>query len=305
MKNLIAPTEDFIKLERTELNADATAGSNVTLVLKNNNGMAEDSYIVVGFEGSELAEMCLINQAVSGNTDVRVATLKFNHKKDEPITVYAFNKRKFYGATSATGSFVELTSDGSPKDIQVDDPQGTLLEYTGSTYTHFKSTYYNVELGTETDIDDAIAVLGDQSLRYATIYAIRKHAGLAGNPFYSDFRIETKRKQAENEIDSAIYSRYRLPLEEVPALLGQICELLAAGYIDFEEFGSEGEGVKWLGEARAILSQIQKGTRILIGADGIELDKNSSRSGSVSGYPNETVSTTGNEGILFKMSDKF
>jgi phage gp36-like protein len=102
----------------------------------------------------------------------------------------------------------------------------------------------------------------------------------------SDARLETKRKQAENEINSAIAAKYMLPLEEVPALLGQICELLAVGYIDYEEFGKDGEGVKWLGEGRALLKAIQKGTQPLIGADGTELERNANVA-VLNGYPND------------------
>src|SRR5690606_34610268 len=152
------------------------------------------------------------------NDTITVATLKFNHQSGEPFVVFGYNQRKFYGAENATGSYSELTGDGSPKDINVDDPQGTFLEYTGTTYTHFKATYFNSTTTEETDLADSNAVAGDESTRYAGIYGIRKHAGLAGNPRYSDLRIEDKRKQAENEIDSALAARYVLPLTEVPAL---------------------------------------------------------------------------------------
>jgi phage gp36-like protein len=299
MRQFTAPTEEWIKTEVGTLNADATAGSNVTLSLINNDGLAQNDYIVIGHEGSELAELELINAAVSGGTDVRVATLKFNHKASEPIVRYSYNQRKFYGSLTEGGSYTELTSDGSPVDIQVDDPQGTLFEYTGSTYTYFKATYYNSTAAEETDIDDAVAVAGDQSGRYATLWAIRKHAGLAGNPFYSDLRIEEKRKQAENEIKSAIMARYVLPLSEVPELISRICELLAAGYIDYEEFGKDGEGVKWLGEARAILKAIQKGTQRLIGSDDTELATNT-KVNRLDGYPDNTT-----DDPTFAIDDKF
>jgi phage gp36-like protein len=231
---------------------------------------------------------------------ITVATLKFNHVKDEPFTLYRFNKRKFYGATSQTGSFTELTSDGSPKDISVDDPQGTLFEYSGSELTYFKATYFNSETSEETDIADSDAVLADESTRYASIWAIRKHAGLAGNPLYSDVRLEMKRKQAENEINSALAAKYILPLSEVPALLSQICELLAAGYIDYEEFGKNGEGVKWLGEARSLLKAIQNGTRLLIGSDGLELARQT-KVGVLDGYPNDEDT----DAAQFSMSDRY
>lgn len=300
MRSLSAPTEPFIRTEIGILNADALAGSNVTLTLINNDGLAQNDYIAIGYEGNELCELEQINQAVTAGTTIRVATLKFNHLKGEPIIRYAYNQRKFYGATSATGSYTELTADGSPVNIQVDDPMGTTLEYTGSTYTYFKSTYYNSQTTTETDAADSDAVLADETLRYASLYAIRKHAGLAGNPRYSDFRMETKRKQAENEINSAISGRYTLPLTEVPPLLGQICELLAAGYIDYEEFGKDGEGVKWLGSARSLLTAIVKGERILIGASGTELATNS-KIMVLDGYPNDT----GTDTAAFSMSDRY
>src|SRR5215210_4207739 len=299
MLSFLAPTEDWIKTEVGTLNADASAGTNVTLTLINNDGLALNDYIVIGHEGSELAELELINQAVTAGATVRVATLKFNHKAGEPIVKYEYNQRKFYGATSETGSYTELTSDGSPVDIQVDDPQGTLFEYTGSTYTYFKATYYNSTAAEETDIDDAVAVAGDQSGRYATLWAIRKHAGLAGNPLYSDYRLEAKRKQAENEIKSAIMARYVLPLAEVPELLSRICELLAAGYVDYEELGKDGKGVKWLGEARALLKAIQKGTQRLIGSDDAELATNT-KVNRLDGYPDNTT-----DDPTFAIDDRF
>ena len=221
MRSLLAPTEDFIKLEKAVLTADASAGSSAVLTVENSDGFDAHDFIVVGVEGSEGAELCQIS-AVSP-TSITVATLVLNHKEDEPITKYRYDKRKFYGATTATGSYSELVSSGSPVAIQVGDPQGAYLEYIGTDgYLWFKSTYYNSYTTDETSLTDATAALADESVRYASLYAIRKHAGLAGNPRYSDSRLETKRKQAENEINSAIAAKYALPLSEVPPLLSQI-----------------------------------------------------------------------------------
>lgn len=292
MRTLLAPTEDFIKLERTTLDADATAGSNVTLTLKNNSGIGNNTFIVIGQEGSEQAELEQVNQAPSGSTDARVATLRFNHKKGEPITVYRYDKRKFYGATSADGSYTELTGDGSPVTIQVDDPQGSRLEYSGSTYTYFKATYYNSATSSETSQADSEAVLADESVRYTTLYAIRVQAGLTNNPRIDDGRVERKRKQAENEINSAIYRIYELPLAEIPPLITHICDLLAAGYIDFEEYGPEGQGVKWLGEARGLLKALTEGRQNLIGEDGTELARKTLTQGIVS-YPDSVDNNNG------------
>lgn len=303
MRTLYAPTEDFIKKERTRLAADASAGSNVTLTLENNDGMNENTFIVIGKEGGELAEMQSINAAVVAGTDVQVATLLRNHKAGEQVTVYRYDKRKFYGCATDDGTFAQLTDDGSPVTIQVDDPQGTVIEYTGSEgYIYFYATYYNSSDGLETDADDATITLADESLRYASIYGIRKMAGFTENPFLTDGRVESKRKQAENEINSSIFNQYSLPLSEVPAILTYICELLAAGYIHYEEYGSEGEGGKKLGEARALLKSIGNGTQKLLGEDLAQLELVQSPR-SLQGYPNG--SEEGGDERKFTLGQKF
>src|SRR5262249_15826714 len=156
----------------------------------NNDNIAANDYIVIGQEGSEKAELQLVS-SVSGNTTVTVGTLKFDHKKNEPIRKYRFNQRKFYGSETETGTYTELTSDGSPVTIQTEDPQGTLLEYTGSDYLFFKATYYNSTTVEETDTEDAQAAQGDESNRYTSIYNIRKAAGMVDNTYITDGYIET------------------------------------------------------------------------------------------------------------------
>ena len=77
----------------------------------------------------------------------------------------------------------------------------------GNYCIFFKATYYNSQTSEETDTDDAEAVEADESSRYTSIYNIRKAAGMVDNPYLTDGYFETKRKQAENEINSAIFSR--------------------------------------------------------------------------------------------------
>lgn len=305
MLTLLAPTEDFIIVERTKLNADVSAGSDVTLTLESNGGFAENDFVVIGQGGAEKAELEQINAAVAGGTDIQVATLLYAHKKGEPVVKFRYNKRKFYGATTKTGTYTELTSDGSPVTIQVDDPQGTYLEYTGGEgYTFFKATYYNSQDLTETAIGDSDAVEADESKRYCSIYDIRKQCGLVENPYITDGRIERKRKQAEGEINSAIFSRYTLPLSEIPDVIKVICQLLAAGYIDYEEYGSEGQGVKWLGEARGMLKQIKDGRMVLLDSDYEQLQTQANGS-SISGIPNSSTEDTAGEDVKFKISDEY
>lgn len=292
MKILRATTEDLIKLERTQLDADASAGSSVSLTVLNNDKLANTEYIVVGAEGSESAELCQINAVVTAGTTVQVATLTRAHKKGEPITKYRYNKRKFYGSTTETGSYTELTAYGSPATIQVDDPQAAILEYTDTTYSYFKATYYNSTTLEESAIADAVAFRGDDTGRYCSLYAIRLQAGLTNNPYITDGQIDVYRKRAENEVNSYLISRYTLPLTnasgvfEVPWMIENVTTLLAAGYMDYQEFGADGMGVKWLGEARSILKKIQDSTLALIGLDGQEMTAPSTLS-TVQSYPDQ------------------
>lgn len=275
MKVLLAPTEDFIKRDRTALGAAATAGSSVVLNVTSKEGIAVNDYIEVGVEGTATAEICQVSAVTE--TTLTVTTLLNAHLQDEPVIKYRYNKRKFYGSLTSTGSFSELTGSGSPIAIVVTNPQGTILEYSGGEgYTYFKSTYFNSTTTDESNIADADVVLADESVRYCSLYDIRKQAGIQENANIDDGKVEAKRKQAENEVNSMLYERYMLPLTnfsgnpEVPNLVTRLTYLLAAGYIDYEEF-DEGNGVKWLGEARAILKSVQSGVQRLIGLDGNEL----------------------------------
>lgn len=309
MKVLLAPTEDFIKRERGAIAADVVAGSSVPITLVNSNGFLVNDYVVVGLEGSELAEMCQVTN-VTGQI-VTVGTLVLNHKTDEPVTKYRYNKRKYYGSISSVGVFSELAGYGSPVQIQVDDPQGTILEYTGNEgYTYFKSTYYNTTTSEESNVSDADTVLADESTRYCSIYAIKKQAGLTNNPYVSDGEVETKRRRAENEVDSYLNARYILPLinssgvAEIPFLVENCTMLLAAGYMDYQQFGKDGEGVKWLGEARSILKKLQTaGGQQLLGSDKQEM-QTQVLSSTVSGFPN-TVDNLNGPTQKFTMDQTF
>lgn len=302
MRKLIAPTEDFIKGERDELTADVSAGSGVTINLLSSGNFAVGEWIVIGQEGSETAE--LVQIASVPNATSITATTVLAHKKGEPIVKYRYNKRKFYGSLTSGGSYTELTSSGSPVAIRVNNPQGTLLEYTGvEGYIYFKSTYYRSDNLDETAIADATETYSDESLRYCSLYEIRVQAGLTENPYIDDGRIEKKRIQAENEINSVLFRIYTLPLTEVPGLIKRICELLAAGYIDFEEYGPDGQGVKWLGEARGLLKAIRDGLQHLVGADGTELPRNSLTQG-IQSYPDRVDDNNG-PAQFFKMGQKF
>jgi len=299
MKILSALLEDYIKTEKSKVASDVSAGNDATIVLENNQGFVDDDYVIVKKEGNEQVHICKINAVVSGNTDIQVDTLKHNLVEGDEVIKILYNQRKLYGCTTETGSYTLKDT----KDIEVDNPRGTFFEYTGAEgYLYFKCTYHNATTSEESSIADAVAVLGGESDRYCSLYQIKKQCGLTENPYVEDSIVENKRKQAENEIDSAIAQRYTLPLSEIPALIENITVLLAAGYLDYQEFGGEGAGVKWLGEARGLLKNIIKGQRRLLDSCGDELARKTSAQ--IKGYPDDSADDTADDRI-FSRSDEY
>lgn len=311
MISLIASTEDSIKLADSKLSANVSAGSNVTIPLYGNGGFAVGNYVCIGIPGSATAEIQQINSLPAASS-IEVATLLYAHSSDEPIQVYRYNQRKFYGSLTLTGSYAELLSSGSPKSIAVNDPQGTYFEYTGSDgFLYFKSTYYNSNTNEETDINDAIGVAGDQSTRYCSLYDIRFQAGMQDNPYVGDDQFEDYRTRAESTINSSLYARYILPLEngttnelEVPAIIKDCAVKLAAGYSDYREYGKTGEGVKWIAEAKSILRDIKTGVVRLIDSNFVEFELKEKTMG-VQSNANQTNSNRQKDRPRFTMNQQF
>lgn len=298
MKTLYAPTEEFVKGERTRLSSAGVPGSNVTLLVENTSGFAVDRFAVIGFEGSETCELQRIT-AITDGTHIEVEALTFNHPVNEPVREYRFDKRKFYGSVDSDGPWVELTDAGSPKGIEVDDPQGTVLEYVGTDYGYFKATYYNSFTGEESDPNEAQARAGDDSAHYTSLYEVRVAAGFLGNAYYLDSRIEDKRREAEAEVRSAIGRVYKLPLSYVPDYVRAITTMLAAGKILFQEYPDSDAGAKLLGEARSMLKKITDGVVLLYDLEEAELERLATNRNSLQGGPTDDSDRSFSRGMRF------
>ena len=103
---------------------------------------------------------------------------------------------------------------------------------------------------------------------------------------------------------------YILPLQnsasqlEIPALITRCCILLAAGFADYKEFGADGQGVKWLGEARGILNKLQQGGSLkLLGSNKQPMQQNTKSSG-LQSYPNH-VDRDRHNGPFFTREQRF
>lgn len=306
MKPFIAPTEDFVKSEKSELAGALASGSSKAVDFKNADRFSANDYVIVGEEGKEQTEICQIS-SISGN-EITFANVVFSHEEGEPVTKIAYNQRKFYGCATKDGTYSLIDT----KDIEVDNPQGTYFEYTGSTYNYFKATYYNSQTSTETSKDDATASQAGDVEHYCSIYDIREEAGFLNNEYISDGRINSLRLKAESEVKGSIASKYSLPLDEVPEVVALATKLLSAGWLMYQEYGSDmsgtnKDGIERVKEGRRLLKDIREGKIILLDSDDSELTRKSSFG--VEGYPDDTAEdqlpSEGKVEVHTRMSDKF
>lgn len=147
--------EQFLT-EVTEATSVTTAGSSVFIDVKNNFGFTTGDFVIIREYGNEKAELATVTD-LTGTNQIEVDTLERNVEIGDIITKVLYDQVGFYGATSATGTYTQI---GSYEDLKVDSPEGNILEYTGTTYSWFKITYYNSSTTTETDIDDSEAIYG-------------------------------------------------------------------------------------------------------------------------------------------------
>ena len=280
MQILIAPLESFVLAEKTEFSADEAVGQ-TELSVKNAKGFSANDYVILGTLGSSECELVQISSVAS---DLKSITLKsatkHTHKEDEPITQILYNQRKFYRATSESGTYSHLSGEGSPVDIKVDNPEGTLLEdTTGTSSSWYKATYYNSTTGAETSLDDATAVKASDTEHYVSIYQIKKQAGLEDNWAISDELVAEIRDEAENEAEGRVANVYSLPFSTKPKIFRHIVKLLAASKLLSREYGVESDvdisktGESMREQAERLLTQISDGTLVLLDDDGNALSK--------------------------------
>ena len=133
------PNLFFVFSEITKFSADEAVGQ-TELSCDNASQFSADDYVMLGQVGNDTTEM---NQISSVGSDLKTITLKSAtkhvHAEGALITKMLFNQRKFYRSTTESGTYTHLTTEGSPVDIEVDGPSGTLLEDSTGTSTsrHF------------------------------------------------------------------------------------------------------------------------------------------------------------------------
>lgn len=308
MQILVAPIENYILTEKAKFSADEAANQTV-LSCDNAAHFAVNDYIILGNIGSETVEIRKISSISSDLTTITVSeAINFSHDEGSPIIKILFNQRKFYRSSTETGTYTHLSSEGSPVDIQVDQPDGTDFEdSSGTSSSWYKATYYNSTTGEETSLDDSIAVKAGDTEHYTSVYKIKNEAGFENNDYISSEIISRYREEAEAQAEGSVVSKYQLPFSSDPKIFQHIVTLLAAGLLLSKEYGLESDveisktGQRKIERAEELLEKIANGTLSLIGSDGNELSR---RTDVLASCSNVYDSTIDDKGELFNISDE-
>ena len=143
---------DLANYLRTRLTAAIAAAGTAATVL-DNDGIAQNEYVVVGYPGISKSEEVKINAAVTRGAALTFEnTLKFAHGIDSPVTRIKERKIRIKGADTLTGSQTEIT--GSPFTIQW-DKDFTECVNTGEDYAFYFAEYSDAAVapvyGTQSD----------------------------------------------------------------------------------------------------------------------------------------------------------
>lgn len=115
-------------------------------------------------------------------------------------------------------------------------------------------------------------------ITYSLTKDVRSFAWFVNNNFILDTSIDLLRTRAKARINTAVGSKYLLPISDVDVLayLWGIEILLAGGMLLWQEYGKEAigtdkDGAAKIREGESMLREITEGKVKLIGADGVEL----------------------------------
>lgn len=306
MQVLVAPLENIVLGEQTSLSADEASGQ-LTLSVENAQGFAANDFVIIGLPGSETTEVRRIESVTADSIAITEAT-SFSHLKEDRIRVVRYDQRKFYRCTTEDGTYVHLSDEGSPVNIDVDKPDGTEFEdSTGVSTSWYKCTYYNSFTGIESDLADAVAVKAGDAEHYTSIYKIKDEAGFKNNSYIESDLIDRYRTEAEALSESMIAMSYQVPLASAPRIFQHIVTLYSAGLLLLKEYSLENDadttknGQKKIDRAEELLQKIVDGDLILLSESNTELSKQTSNRASCSNAYNSEKTDCGE---LFTTEDE-
>jgi len=308
MQILLAPTEDIVLGEKTFLSAEIAATTTVLPVF-NTVGFVVDDYIAIDVIGSEISELRQISAIDASAKTITISVVTYIlHSKDATITKIRYNQRKFYRCSTETGTYIHLSSEGSPVAIQIDQPEGTEFEdSSGIATSWYKATYYNSTTSIESSTNDAVAVKAGDSEHYTSIYKIKTESGFQNNAYIGSDLVDRYRTEAEAQAEGAVIGLYDIPFSSTPKIFQHIVTLLASGSLLSKEYGLEADvevsktGQRKIERAEELLEKIRNGDLLLVGEDGSKLATKTGVMASCSNVYDEDIE---DQGEIFNVADE-
>lgn len=301
---------DVAVTERSELRSDIVAGV-TEIPVKNASKFTGNKYLCLGQYGNETSEFRKIDSVDKANRTITVdIATTYPHYQDDPVSQFLYNKRKFYRWNAVSESWEHLLSEGSPKDIEVDNPQGTFFEDSEGTQDDvYRATYLDVAGSIESSIEDAKSITGGGlSTDLISLYRIRYSAGFKENYSIEDSYIDQYRQDAQGEVWAALRNRYTFPLTKHSSFLRNIVRGLAVGMIWQDQYAGNAEKMRStearLKSARERLKGLADGTYILYDEDADADQTETGRGGGLSYYPDDETEDTDDE-RMFELKDEY
>lgn len=294
-------------VETTELDADALKTVS-SLVLKDNQGFSAGDVILIGQRGSETAELRTVDTVDSNLINLTITeALSLNHSRFDQVTKLFGSEMKIYRAIT-DGSFPTGADFGAAYSVIPIDPDQMSTRFTDASgdadnpHIWYKRTFHNQTTDQETPLSEAIAYKGAESSEYATVEEIRSKAGLQGNRWITDEKIQEKRRTAQAVIDGTLTGLYSVPFTPpVNQLINEITQMLAAGYILLQE--STSAAARSQGQAlvdqvtnkdrTGWLDKLDKKELKMVGLQGET--QTAAETGGVTGWPNDSTGTDRND----------
>jgi hypothetical protein len=126
--------------EIAQIRVPVSAGSSVQITLDNNNGLAQNDYVLIGEMGGTQTEIAKINAAVSAGQVIQVDTLVFPHGEGTKIYLLKYNQIKFYRAATIAGAKTLLTTKAIDADNIFTEYQDTVNSTGYAFFTLYNST---------------------------------------------------------------------------------------------------------------------------------------------------------------------
>jgi len=301
---------DVAVTERSEIREDIAAGV-TTIPVKNASKFATNKYLCIGQYGDETSELIKIVGTSEANRTVTIETATtYPHYLNDAVFLFLYNQRRFYRWNTATNNWEHLSSEGSPKDIEVDNPQGTFFEDSEGTQANkYKATYLNVVDNVETSPLDAKEIYGGgASTDLISLFRIRYSAGFRENFSIEDSYIDQYRQDAQGEVWAALRNRYTFPLTKYSSFLRNIVRDLSVGFIWLDQYAGNAVKIKSAEEriasARERLKGLASGLYQLYDEDTATDQAETGRGGGLSYFPDGTTDDTDDERI-FTLSEEF